>query len=174
VFEDDALWVLDTETGGVWRIDPRTKGRSKLVEGLSASSITITPEAVWVAGLSTVTKIDPVTKLELDEITTGAPPGEVGSVAAGYGSVWFASSGATTLWRIDQQSDALTRTFRVGKGPSGVTVGGGAVWVANSRDGSVTRIDRQGNMKTIRTGSAPAGVVAAYGKVWVTSGEPRA
>jgi class 3 adenylate cyclase/streptogramin lyase len=174
VFEDDALWVLDTETGGVWRIDPRTKGRSKLVEGLSASSIAITPEAVWVAGLSTVTKIDPVTKLELDEITTGAPPGEVGSVAAGYGSVWFASSGATTLWRIDQQSDALTRTFRVGKGPSGVTVGGGAVWVANSRDGSVTRIDRQGNMKTIRTGSAPAGVVAAYGEVWVTSGEPRA
>jgi streptogramin lyase len=173
-FGDGALWVLDTETGGVWRIDPRTKSRSKLAEGLSASSVAITPEAVWVAGLSSVTKIDPVTGLELDRIAIAAPPGEVGSVAAGYGGVWFASSAATTLWRIDPQSDAPTRTFAVGRGPSGVTVGEGAVWVANSRDGSVTRIDPQGIAEAIRTGSAPAGVVAAYGMVWVTSGEPRA
>lgn len=172
---DDSIWVIDAATGGLSRIDPRSGRASELAEeGLSASSIAITPQAVWVAGLSTVTKVDPMTGLEFGEIPIGSPPGEVGSIAAGYGAVWFTSSAAETLWQIDPQSDAVTGTFPVGKGPSAVTAGEGAVWVANSRDGSVTRIDLQGNVETIRTGSVPAGVVAAYGQVWVTSGDPRA
>jgi class 3 adenylate cyclase/streptogramin lyase len=171
---DEALWVVDATIGGLWRIDVRTKHPSKLAEGLDASSVAITPEAVWVAGLSSVAKIDPVTGLKVDQITIGAPPGEVGSVAAGYGAVWFTSSATETLWRIDPQSDAPTRTFHVGRGPSAITAGEGAVWIANSRDGSVTRVDPRGSVKTIRTGAAPAGIVAAYGKVWATSGEPHA
>lgn len=170
---DSALWAIDTTTGSLWRIDPRNGHHAKLAEGLSASAVAITSGAVWVAGLSTVSKIDPVTGLDLGEVPIGAPPGEVGSVAGGYGAVWFTSSAAKRLWRIDPQSSTPTRTFDVGKGPSAIAVGERAVWVANSRDGSVTRIDPQGNVKTIRTGSTPAGVVAAYGKVWVTSGDPR-
>jgi class 3 adenylate cyclase/streptogramin lyase len=171
---DDAIWVTDGDSGSLWRIDPEHGHHSKLAEGLSASSVAITPEAAWVAGLSGLTKIDVVTSEELDEIEPGSPPGEVGSVAAGLGAVWFTSSASRTLWRIDPQTDAVTRTFTTGKGPSALTVGEGAVWSANSRDGSVTRVDRRGNVDTIRIGSTPAGIVAAYGKVWVTSGDPRA
>jgi class 3 adenylate cyclase/streptogramin lyase len=171
---DNAIWVIDATTGGLWRIDPRNGRPSKLAEGLSASSLASTPQALWVAGLATVTKVDPVTGLELDEIAIGSQPGEVGSVAAGHGAVWFTSSASSTLWRIDPLTDAATRTFPVGKGPSAVAVGDGAVWVANSRDGSVTRIDRRGNVQTIRTGSTPAGIVAANGQIWITSGDPRA
>jgi streptogramin lyase len=171
---DNAIWVTDKESGGLWRIDPQNGHSSKLAEGLSASSVAITPEAAWVAGLSGLTKIDAVTGFELDEIEPGSPPGEVGSVAVGLGAVWFTSSAARTLWRIDPQTDAVTRTFTTGKGPSALTVGEGAVWVANSRDGSVTRVDRRGNVDTIQVGSAPAGVVAAFGKIWVASGNPHA
>jgi DNA-binding SARP family transcriptional activator/streptogramin lyase len=170
---DDAIWVSDEDSGSLWRIDPQNGHRSKLAEGLSASSVSITPEAAWVAGLSGLTKIDAVTGVELDEIEP-APPGEVGSVAVGLGAVWFTSSAARRLWRIDPQAVETTQTFPVGKNPSALTVGEGALWSANSGDGSVTRVDRQGNVDTIRIGSAPAGVVAAYGKVWVMSGEPSA
>jgi class 3 adenylate cyclase len=171
---DNAIWVTDKESGSLWRIDPQNGRPSKLAEGLSASSVALTPEAAWVAGLSGVTKIDVVTGVELDPVETGAPPGEVGSVAAGLGAIWFTSSASRTLWRINPQTDAVTRTFPTGKGPSALTVGEGAVWSANSRDGSVTRVDQRGNVDTIRIGSVPAGVVAAYGKVWVSSGDPSA
>jgi streptogramin lyase len=171
-FADDAIWVTDEDSGSLWRINPQNGHRLKLAEGLSASSVAITPEAAWVAGLSGLTKIDALTGVPLDEIEL-SPPGEVGSVAVGLGAVWFTSSAVRKLWRIDPQFVVPTRTFPVGKGPSALTVGAGAVWSANSRDGSVTRVDRQGNVDTIRTGSAPAGLVAAYGKVWITSGDPR-
>jgi streptogramin lyase len=171
---DDAIWVTDGDSGSLWRIDAQNGHRSKFAEGLSASSVAVTREAAWVAGLSGLTKIDAVTGFELDEIEPGSPPGEVASVAVGLGAVWFTSSAAGKLWRIDPQRDVTTGTFSVGKGPSALTVGEGAVWSANSRDGSVTKVDRRRNVKTIRIGSTPAGVVAAYGKVWVTSGDPRA
>jgi DNA-binding SARP family transcriptional activator len=170
---DDAIWVTDEDSGGLWRIDPQNGHPSKLAEGLSAKSVAITQEAAWVAGLSGLAKIDVLTGVELDEIEP-APPGEVGSVAAGLGAVWFTSSAARRLWRIDPRSVETTQTFPVGIGPSALGVGEGAVWSANSRDGTVTKVDRQGNVDTIRIGSAPAGVVAAYGKVWITSGDPRA
>jgi DNA-binding SARP family transcriptional activator/streptogramin lyase len=169
---DEAIWLIDRTSGSLWRI-PRNGRPSKLAEGLSASSVAITSEAAWVAGLSGLTKLDPDTGFELKEISVGSPPGEVDSVARGLGAVWFTSSAAGTLWRIDPRSDTVTRPFPVGKGPSAVAPGEGAVWVANSRDGSVTRVGRRGKVEAIRTGSSPAGVVAAYGKVWVTSGDPR-
>jgi DNA-binding SARP family transcriptional activator/streptogramin lyase len=169
---DDAIWVTDEDSGSLWRIDPQGGHPSKLAEGLSATSVAITPEAAWVAGLSGLTKIDAVTGVELREIEP-APPGEIGSVAVGLGAVWFTSSAARRLWRIDARSVETTQTFPVGEGPSDLTVDGRFVWSANSGDGSVTRVDRRGNVDTIRIGSAPGGIVAAYGKVWVSSGDPR-
>jgi DNA-binding SARP family transcriptional activator/streptogramin lyase len=171
---DNAIWLIDRTSGSLWRIDPRDGRPSKLAEGLSASSVAITSEAAWVAGLSGLTKLDPDTGIELSEPPIGSRPGEVESVARGLGAVWFTSSATGTLWRIDPRFDSVTRPFPVGKGPSAVAAGEGAVWVANSADGSVTRVGRRGKVETIRIGSAPAGVVAAYGKIWVTSGDPSA
>jgi DNA-binding SARP family transcriptional activator len=169
---DDAIWVTDEDSGSLWRIDPQGGHPSRLAEGLSATSVAITPEAAWVAGLSGLTKIDAVTGVDLGEIEP-APPGEIGSVAVGLGAAWFTSSAARRLWRIDPRSVETTQTFPVGEGPSDLTVDGRFVWSANSGDGSVTRVDRRGNVDTIRIGSAPGGIVAAYGKVWVSSGDPR-
>ena len=167
-----AVWAIDAAEGQIWRIDPRT---GKLVEGLDATALAAEPGAVWVAGLSTVTKVDAETGQEL---ARGFNPSqrfaEVSSIAVGLGATWVARSSARILWRIDPQTAATAATVPVGRGPSGIAVDEEAVWVANSGDGTVSRVDPQsGKTTTIELGSSPGGIVSAYGAVWTSPGEPR-
>jgi class 3 adenylate cyclase/streptogramin lyase len=170
---DGAVWALDPAVGGLWRIDP---GRPrKLTEGLNALSLAAGGGVVWVAGPSGVTKIDAATGLELESTSIGSQAfGETASLALGRDAVWFAASSGQTLSKLDPRSTAITETFSVGRGPSGIAVGEGAVWVANSLDGTVSHVDEQrGETTTIGIGQTPGGIVAAYGGVWTSPGESR-
>jgi class 3 adenylate cyclase/streptogramin lyase len=170
-----AVWAIDPEVGGVWRIDPHGGKPRQLTEGLDALSLAAGGGAVWVAGSSGLTKLDPLTGDELGSTAVGSPSfGETASVALSRDAVWFASSSGQTLSKVDPQSAATGQTFPVGEGPSGISVGEGAVWVANSRGGTVSRVDPQGgNPSTIAVGGSPGGLVAAYGSVWTSPGQPR-
>lgn len=167
-----AVWAIDAAVGAIWRIDPEKR---KFGEGLDATSLAAEIGFVWVAGQSTVAKIDAVTGQELASNHIGSSQfSETGSIALGSGAVWFAPSSGETIWKIDRESATTTETFPAGRGPSGVAVGEGAVWVANSRDGTVSRVDpRSGKTTTIELGSAPGGIIVAYGAVWTSPGEPR-
>jgi peptide/nickel transport system substrate-binding protein len=169
-----AVWAIDSAVGGIWSI-PHAGSARKLAEGLDALSLAAGGGAVWVAGSSGVTKLDALAGLELGSASIGSQPfGETASVALGGNAVWFAASSGQTLSKLDPQTVATTRTFSVGRGPSGIAVGEGAVWVANSRDGTVSRVDPQRDQPgTIRLGQTPGGIVAAYGAVWTSPGEPR-
>jgi DNA-binding beta-propeller fold protein YncE len=159
----------------VWRIDPHGGKSRKLAEGLDALSLAAGGGAVWVAGASGLTKLDPLTGDDLGSTPAGSRSvGETASLALGDDAVWYASSSGQTLSKVDPQSAATVETFTVGNGPSGISVGEGGVWVANSRDGTVSRVDPQGgNPRTISVGQTPGGIVAAYGSVWASPGEPR-
>jgi class 3 adenylate cyclase/streptogramin lyase len=167
------VWAIDAAEGAIWRIDPRKRA---LVEGLDATSLAAEPGAVWVAGVSTVTKIDAATGQELGQDSIPSSQfAETASIALGSGAVWYARSSEKTLWRIDPETATTAETFPVGRGPGGIAVGEGAVWVACSGDGTVSRVDPpSGKPTTIELGSAPGGIVAAYGAVWTSPGEPRA
>jgi streptogramin lyase len=173
---DGAVWAIDPGVGGVWRIDPHGGAPRKLTEGFDALSLAEGNGAVWVAGSSGLTKLDPLTGTELGSTAVGTSSfGEAASVAVSDDAVWYASSAGETLSKIDPQSAATAQTFTVGKGPSGIGVGEGAVWVANSRDGTVSRVAPDGgDPRTISVGQTPGGIVAAYGSVWTSPGEPRA
>ena len=168
-----AVWAIDAAVGSAWRIDPRKR---MLADGLDATSLAAQPRAVWVAGVSTVTKIDPGTGQELGrESIPSSQFAEMGSIAFGSGAVWYARSSEITLWRIDPETVTTAETFPVGDGPSGIAVDAGAVWVACSGDGTVSRVDSPSEKTTtVELGSAPGGIVAAYGAVWTSPGEPRA
>ena len=170
-----AVWAIDSAVGGVWRIDPRGGRPRKLAEGLDALMLAAGSSGVWVAGSSGVTKLDPLTGIELGSAAAGSRGfGETASVSLGDGAVWFSTSASEVLSKIDPQSVAITETFRVGEGPSGISVGEGAVWVANSRDATVSRVDIQvSEPRTIQVGETPGGIVASYGFVWTSPGEPR-
>jgi len=172
---DGAVWAIDPGVGGIWRIDPHGGKSRKLAEGLDALSLAAATGAVWVAGSSGVTKLDPLTGDELGSASIGSEGlGETASIALGSDAAWFVSSAGETLSKLDPESVAITQTFPVGNGPSGISVGEGAVWVANSRDGTVSRVLPQGGgPKTIEVGQTPGGIAAAYGSVWASPGEPR-
>ena len=172
---DGAVWAIDPAVGAVWRIDPHGGKSRKLAEGLDALSLAAGGGAVWVAGASGLTKLDPLTGDDLGSTPAGSRSvGETASLALGDDAVWYASSSGQTLSKVDPQSAATVETFTVGNGPSGISVGEGGVWVANSRDGTVSRVDPQGgNPRTISVGQTPGGIVAAYGSVWASPGEPR-
>jgi class 3 adenylate cyclase/streptogramin lyase len=168
-----AVWAIDAAEGAIWQIAPRKR---KLAEGLDATSLAADRGAVWVAGVSTVTKLDAATGQELGRDSIPSSQfAEIGSIALGSGAVWFARSSEMTLWRIDSETATTAETFPVGRGPSGIAVEEGAVWVACSGDGTVSRVDSpSGKTTTIELGSAPGGIVVAYGGVWASPGEPRA
>ena len=168
-----AVWAIDAAEGAIWRIDPRP---GKLAEQLDVNSLAAETGAVWVAGVSTVTKIDAVTGQELGRDSIPSSQfAEIGSIALGSGSVWYARSSEPTLWKIDPQTVTTAETFSVGSAPSGIAVDAEAVWVACSGDGTVSRVESQsGKTTTIELGFAPGGIVAAYEAVWTSPGEPRA
>lgn len=170
-----AVWAIDPAVAGLWRIGSRAGQAHEFGEGLDALSLAVGPSAVWIAGSSSVTKIDASTGVELGSQSVGSGAvSETASAALGSNAVWYAASSGNTLSKLDPQSLAVVETIGVGNGPSGVAVGSGSVWVANSRDGTVSRVDpRGGKPKTIKLGSAPGGIVAAYGAVWTSPGQAR-
>ena len=69
---------------------------------------------------------------------------------------------------IDAESGRVTKSFRVGREPTSLTVATDSLWVANYRDQTVTRIDRgSGRMATIPVGGHPTGITAYRDNVWV-------
>ena len=143
---------------------------------LDATSLAAELGAVWVAGVSTVTKIDAATGQELGQDSIPSSQfAEIGSIALSSGAVWYTRSSDETLWRIEPESATTAETFSVGSAPSDIAVDAEAVWVACSGDGTVSRVDStSGETIPIGLGSAPGGIVAAYGAIWTSPGEPRA
>ena len=95
------------------------------------------------------------------------------SPAVGFGSVWVASYGGDTVWRVNAETGRVEAVIHVGDNPWGVAVGRDAVWVTNLPAGTVKRIDPSTNevVATIVTGFAPSGIAADGDDVWVVVGE---
>jgi class 3 adenylate cyclase/streptogramin lyase len=168
-----AVWAIDSSANAVWRVD---RSRANLADGLDVLSLAAGEGAVWVAGSSSVTRIDAVSATQVGPVTVGAQAfTETASIALGGNAVWFTTSSGEKLFKLDPQSLATNDTFDVGSGPSGVAYGEGAVWVTNSRDGTISRVDpTSGKARVIDAGQAPGGIVTAFGRVWASPGEPRA
>ena len=100
-------------------------------------------------------------------------------MAIGEGSVWVGdiqhpASGASTVFRIDPQTNAVAARIPVAAEVADIAVGGGAVWVA-SDDGTLTRIDPTANVvaATVELGGALSGVAVGAGGVWVANSGAR-
>ena len=169
------VWALELGSGQVLRIDPNTGTFSRGAGGLDARSIAAGLGAVWVGGRTGVTRIGPDTGSVIASIPVGGLlDSQTMSLAVGSGGVWLAGSAQPKVFRIAAGPNAaVTGSFPVGQGPSGVAVDEGAVWVANGRDGTVSRLDATGGaVETIRLGASPGGIVAAFGSVWTSPGDP--
>ena len=126
--------------------------------------------SLWAADCdhASVVRIDPKTA----KITATYPLkagfiAEEGSVGAGEGGVWVATT-SSTLIRFDPKTGAQT-VYPVTPGGAGVRTGLGSVWVTLPDSDAVLRIDpKDGSViATIKAGSGPQFLAIGGDSVWV-------
>jgi YVTN family beta-propeller protein len=125
-----SLWVRDTRTSAIWRMDPRTLERTAIVQtGTNPVAMAVGEGAVWVAnaGDGSVSRVDPRSNASLRAISLGDQPS---AIAVGDGAVWVASAQGGTVSRIDPSTNRVVATIKVGHRPEGVAESGGQVWVS--------------------------------------------
>ena len=96
----DALWVSNTGSGTVSRIDPaKRKVVATIKVGLSPVNLDVVGREVWVPNdeSNTVSRIDIATNDVIETIAAGANTAVVAPAAA---DVWVSNFDAGTVWRI--------------------------------------------------------------------------
>jgi ABC-type transport system substrate-binding protein len=165
----DSVWVTNSATNSVSRIDRRTRVSFPISVGSSPSGVAVGGGAVWVAnsGDATVSKIDPGTSR-----VTPIPvrPGPTGIVVA-FGSVWVTNALDASVTEIDPNTNEILEIVAVGAGPTGIASGAGYLWVTNQSDGTVTRFHPETLVAdpSVKVGNGPVGVVVADGAAWVAN-----
>ncbi len=164
----DSVWVTNTVTNTVSRIDPERRKVIATVRGFppvaGLYSIAATNDAVWVSAEHSdlLIKINPDTnkiaaRVKLDGIHT----------LAGGGDALWATVFPEHLLRIDSASAKVEQEIATGEdgetgqgvGPTGVAVeADGTVWVVNHRDNSVAAVDPTTNTTTDVVALEPFGV----------------
>jgi YVTN family beta-propeller protein len=124
-----SVWIADSITGAVRRIDPATGAVIATIPlDAGPSAMVFGHGSVWVTNdkEDSVLRIRPSTNSVVRAISVGADPV---ALAVGADAVWVANSGDGTLSRIDPATSTVTETIRVGHRPLGVAVADGLVWV---------------------------------------------
>ncbi len=93
------------------------------------------------------------------------PDGE----AVGFGSLWSADLGASTVSRINPANGRVLAAIRVPSGPISLLVTGDAVWSADYDGTTVARIDptRDRVVQTIKVGARPVALALVGDTLWV-------
>src|SRR5262249_53728405 len=97
-------------------------------------------------------------------------PGQPGSVAAGAGAVWVASTLGGTIFRIDPGTDRVVQTVHVpGVATGALTLRGNTLWAANTTDDTLVALDAGTGARggTYSMDFRPTAVAAAGSVVWV-------
>jgi YVTN family beta-propeller protein len=166
-----AIWVANVDDRTLTRIDPRTRS---VVHNIplqrTPTDMAYGEHAVWVADglLGTIERVDPQFDTVENPIDTETGRAAMGSVAVGFGSVWFVSGNSNGV-RLDPDSGRKTAFFSGGS-PSGVAVDGKSVWVANQGDNDVWRFSPATNQSIDMIPVAlPTAITTGGGAVWVAS-----
>ena len=164
------VWVSNTRTGAVLRIDPDKSAITRIAVGGRPGAIVSGGGRIWVADEdgAGVTAIDAQSGRIVERgLGTHAAPLRL---AVGAGGLWESSASTSAVRRVDLGSSEVGDPILVGRGPAGVTVAGGLVWVANSRSSTVTRVDPSLHSilgDPIAVGGVPGGIDAGPETVWV-------
>lgn len=99
------------------------------------------------------------------------------AMASGFGSLWLAMPGESSVWRVDAESGRIADRIPMDAPPGAVVVGDGAVWAAQAPGGDVARIDPESGtvVRTIRLGRAQVGALGyGDGRLWAADTAGRA
>lgn len=172
----ESIWTVTQVQPAIRRIDPGTdtvtatigvEGRAGPINPLAAGA-----DAMWFASdLGTLARIDPAT----NEVTASSDVGVSGcpgSIAAGFGSIWYASlCDAAELLRIDPASMAVVARIPVPRGSVSPAVGNGVIWTI-SPSGELSSVSPESNTVKGKAKVADTAeqLVFGLGDVWVRAG----
>jgi YVTN family beta-propeller protein len=175
VWWDGSLWVANTVSRTVARVDPETNSviQSVPTEG-APTDLAFGEGFVWVlSGLGgTVIAIDPRTNEATP--TTSVPVGS-GGIAVGAGAVWVTNSLDATVTRIDPETREIVGTIRLrgsdDVSPTAIAADDDRLWVGDAVNPVLYKIDvLTGEMKTAGLRAVATEIAAAAdGTVWATS-----
>lgn len=176
VWAEGSLWVANTVSRTVARIDP---GTNRVVQTVPSSGAPTDLAAgdgmVWVLnGLDgTVLAIDPRT----NEVT-GTTDVAVGSagIAVGAGAVWVTEAFDATVLRIDPETRQVVERIHLGEpgtvSPQAIALDDDSLWVADGLNPRLLEVDTATGEVVATPGllAVPTEIaVGAHGTVWVTS-----
>jgi len=177
-----SVWVSNTGTGTVSRIDPATNTVVKTIAvGQGVFGLRTGNGAVWLTNSAegTVSRIDPTTNLVSATIPVGMFP--IG-LAVTAGAVWVANHWAGpgeatgSISRIDPTTNTVVDTIPLGvlpfAGPKFVAAGAGSIWVGVPNLEAVVRISTATDaiQATIADKGSCSGIAATDSAVWVAGG----
>jgi YVTN family beta-propeller protein len=168
---EGAVWVANTQSDDVSRIDPRTDTVRQTIQVRGGpAGVAVGGGAVWVTnGLDgSVSRIDPAVNREVQRIPVGNGP--VG-IAYGGHAVWVANSVDGTVSKIDAATGRRIFTRPAVVAATDVVVGFGRVWVVSPSADVVVALD-PGNgevVDRVSVGVDPAAIAAGFGAVWVAN-----
>ena len=169
-----AIWVANFDDRTLSRIDPRTRSVVRTITlQRTPTGLAYGEGAVWVANglLGTVQRVDTDFNTVGNPIDTKAGRAVAGSIAVGFGSVWFASANSI-VGRLNPDSERVTATLFSGSSPSGIAVDDSAVWVANQANNNVYEFSPTTNQPIAKpsVSRGPTAIATGGGAVWVADG----
>jgi hypothetical protein len=172
----DAVWVVCASDTRLYRIDP-AGGRVVATIQIGRpptdlSAIAAGPSGLWVTTLGHVIQISPRTNTVAASVRVRAPT----DVTVGPRVVWVTSIQHRRVTRIDPRSNAVSGSFRVGRGPSGVALAMHRLWVLDNTDSTVSELDPQSGstLATVAVGDHSYDIAAGGDAVWAQSYGDRA
>ncbi|MGB4912728.1 MAG: hypothetical protein WBO95_11500 [Candidatus Dechloromonas phosphoritropha] len=171
-FDGTWLWVADSQSGIVVKIDPATNvGVATVAVGYSPFALVFGGGYLWVTNWSnsTVSKIDVVTNTVVATISVGSAPNVL---TISGGSLWVANYYGNSVSKIDMATNSVAATVTVGVNPTGLAVVGSFLWAANTGSNSVSKINMASNtvVAEVSVGSQPRGLATATATfLWVAN-----
>jgi YVTN family beta-propeller protein len=169
-FGDGALWVTNTISNTLSRIDPDTNAIVMSVRvGNSPQAVVAGAGSVWVANSldNSVWRISESTGKLASKVTLLTPPT---ALALDGTTLWVLSETGNTVSKLDTSSGTTLATIPVGAQPLAIVAGEGGVWVVADQAHDVERIDpaRGAIVARLRVDGSPEGIAMEGTSVWVT------
>lgn len=176
-FGEDGVWVADTGTNTVHKVDAAT---NKIAFSVKAPMLSRTSPlglgdgSVWIVTAEsaerTLTRLNAKTGEKQATITL--PTTSSGGAVFDFGSVWVVGTGGDEVYRIDPKTNAIVQTIKTCTEPTFPATGEGSIWVNCRKAGVVSRIDGGTGAVTanIETGSSGhEEMTVGGGYVWLAT-----
>jgi streptogramin lyase len=140
----------------------------RILVGLLACRVAVDEQWVTRDRAGVLVRVD-LTTGRRQSFDVGASPFDV---ILAFGASWVTSFEAGTVARIDVATRKLTRVYKDGPNPAGITRCGGRIWVGHGREAtSLTSIDPVSHrLRRVEVGTkAPGWPRCVRGELWVTS-----